>query len=139
MAAGEAHMPDGATGPIEPARRWRWMSSYVFLVLAGLTMVAPLAWMAITSLQPESADVMDFRRPWPQGGPHWSNYREVFRDTGVGRALFNSFIVTVLVTAGLVLTSSLAAFAFARLRFFARDQIFLGYLATMMIPGMVTM
>ncbi len=50
-----------------------------------------------------------------------------------------SIIVALCVTFGQVITASLAAYAFARLKFFARDKLFLGYLATMMIPGTVTM
>ena len=70
---------------------------------------------------------------------HWQNYQRAFSETGCARALLNSAVVTVLVTLGLIFTSSLAAYAFARLDFFGRDRIFLGYLATMMIPGAVTM
>ena len=47
--------------------------------------------------------------------------------------------MTIAVTFGQVLTCSLAAFAFARLRFPGRDKLFMGYLATMMIPGAVTL
>jgi multiple sugar transport system permease protein len=60
-------------------------------------------------------------------------------ETNFARALFNSAFITITVTCGQVFTSSLAAFAFARLKFFGRDRIFLGYLATMMIPAAVTM
>jgi len=67
------------------------------------------------------------------------NYQRVFQETNFGRALFNSIVVTLIVTFGQVFTSSLAAFAFARLRFTGRDKLFFGYLATMMIPGSVTM
>ena len=70
---------------------------------------------------------------------HWENYRTVVVEINFARALFNSFLVTVTVTFGMVFTSSLAAFAFARLTFTGRDRIFLSYLATMMIPGAVTM
>jgi multiple sugar transport system permease protein len=70
---------------------------------------------------------------------HWENYTTVIVETHFARVLFNSVFITVVVTAGMVLTSSLAAFAFARLNFRGRDQIFLGYLATMMIPSAVTM
>jgi multiple sugar transport system permease protein len=51
----------------------------------------------------------------------------------------NSLIVTCVVTVGAVFTSSLAAFAFARLRFPGRDKLFIGYLGTMMVPAVVTM
>lgn len=67
------------------------------------------------------------------------NYTVVLTETNFGRALFNSVLVTVCVTLGQLVTSSLAAFAFARLKFFGRDKIFLAYLATMMIPTSVTM
>lgn len=67
------------------------------------------------------------------------NYKVVLTETNFGRALFNSVLVTVCITLGQLVTSSLAAFAFARLKFFARDKIFLAYLATMMIPVSVTM
>ena len=70
---------------------------------------------------------------------HWENYRTVIVEINFARALFNSFVVTVSVTFGMVFTSSLAAFAFARLSFTGRDRIFLCYLATMMIPAAVTM
>lgn len=113
--------------------------SYALLGIVGVTMVFPLLWMILTSLQKPGADAMDFHHPVPNDGLRWANYKAVFQDTGVARSLLNSTMVTVAVTAGLVCTSSLAAFAFARLKFFGRDKIFLGYLATMMIPGVVTM
>ena len=70
---------------------------------------------------------------------HWENYKIVIVETKFARVLFNSVFVTICVTFGLVFTSSLAAFSFARLIFIGRDKIFLSYLATMMIPGAVTM
>ena len=56
-----------------------------------------------------------------------------------GRAFINSLLVCTLITLGQVFTSSLAAYAFARLEFPGRDKLFLAYLATMMVPGAVTM
>lgn len=56
-----------------------------------------------------------------------------------GRAYLNSLAVSLIVTLGQVITCVLAAYAFARLQFFGRDVIFMAYLATMMIPGAVTM
>lgn len=71
----------------------------------------------------------------------WRNYAEVNRQTeGMFlRWYFNSFFVAIAVTVGQVATSSCAAYAFARLRFPLRDKLFLGYLATMMVPATVTM
>jgi len=68
------------------------------------------------------------------------NYPRAIERAGVfGRAYLNSIIVAIIVTVGQVFTSSLAAYAFARLKFPGRDVLFMGYLATMMIPGAVTM
>ena len=71
----------------------------------------------------------------------WRNYGDVLWGTGIpfGRSYLNSLIVALMVTLGQVVTSSMAAYAFARLKFPLRDKLFLGYLATMMIPGAVTM
>lgn len=69
----------------------------------------------------------------------WSNYPTAWHKVPFGRAYINTIIMAVTVTLGQVITSSLAAFAFARLRFPGRDKLFLGYLATMMIPGAVTL
>lgn len=70
---------------------------------------------------------------------HWSNYEHVIYDLSFARAFLNSVLVTGITTFGLVLTSSLAAYAFARMQFLGRDQLFIGYLATMMVPSTVTM
>ena len=86
---------------------------------------------------------------------HWENYRDAWRAEGVkvtdaffgllhqadGFFVFylNSIFVSVCVTVGVVFTSSLAAFAFARMRFPGRDAIFVGYLATLMVPAIVVM
>ena len=69
----------------------------------------------------------------------WDNYPVTWNKLPFGRAYINTIIMAVSITVGQVITSSLAAFAFARLRFPGRDKLFLGYLATMMIPGAVTL
>lgn len=72
----------------------------------------------------------------------WGNYPEAWSAypfLSFGRAYVNSLLVAGLVTLGQVITSALAAYAFARLRFPGRDALFIAYLATMMVPGAVTM
>jgi multiple sugar transport system permease protein len=115
-----------------------YLLSYVFLIVVGISMIAPLLWMVSTSLKAPDAEVLSPSN-WLPGELHWENYRTVMVETNFARALFNSAFITITVTCGQVFTSSLAAFAFARLKFFGRDRIFLGYLATMMIPAAVTM
>jgi multiple sugar transport system permease protein len=84
---------------------------------------------------------------------HWENYLDAWRGIRVQEAFggrlhnvdgfvvfyLNSLLVSICVTLGTVLTSSLAAFAFARMRFPGRDQVFVGYLATLMVPSIVIM
>jgi multiple sugar transport system permease protein len=67
------------------------------------------------------------------------NFAETFAAVPFGRFYWNSLVVATATTALQILTASLAAFAFARLRFPGRDAIFLPYLATLMIPFQVTM
>ena len=69
----------------------------------------------------------------------WQNYPEAWNKLPFDRAYVNTLIMSVTITLGQLVTCSLAAFAFARLRFPGRDKLFLGYLATMMIPGAVTL
>jgi len=72
--------------------------------------------------------------------PRWENFKRAWTISGVfGRAYINSILVALIITIGQVFTSSLAAYAFSRLEFPGRDKLFLAYLATMMIPGAVTM
>jgi len=68
-----------------------------------------------------------------------SNYTKAWNAVSLGRGYLNSIVIALIVTLGQVFTSSLAAYAFARLNFRGRDMLFFGYLATMMIPGAVTM
>ncbi len=69
----------------------------------------------------------------------WYNYLEVFRQIPFSRYYINSIFVAAWVTFLQVLTSSMAAFAFARLEWPGRDKIFVLYLSTMMLPGLVMM
>ncbi|MDP8262255.1 MAG: carbohydrate ABC transporter permease [Candidatus Ancaeobacter aquaticus] len=69
----------------------------------------------------------------------WGNYVRAWKAIPFGRGYINSLILTLTVTIGQVLTSSMAAYAFARLQFPGRDKLFLAYLSTLMIPGVVTL
>ncbi|MCC6240864.1 MAG: carbohydrate ABC transporter permease [Phycisphaerales bacterium] len=115
---------------------WVRLLCYTILIIGGASMLFPLSWMIITSLRPEGSSVMELSLNFK---PHWENYRTAWSQTHFDRALFNSALVTLCVTVAQVLTSALAAFAFARLKFFGRDKIFMGYLATMMVPEAITM
>ena len=127
------------------ARKRIWIKragAYLFLSVGALAMVAPFLWMVTTSLK-EPGSIFSYDKPWWQDWiPFqfvWSNYVKAWHVVPFARFYLNSLFVSLCVTAGQVATSAMAAYAFARLNFPGRDQIFFAYLATMMIPGAVTM
>ena len=114
---------------------------YLSLTLGGVTMILPFLWMISTSLKSYNSififNLADIR--WIPKPVYWKNYIDVWKVVPFARFYLNSIFVCVAVTFGQVATSALAAYAFARLRFPGRDKLFFAYLATMMIPGSVTM
>jgi ABC-type glycerol-3-phosphate transport system permease component len=94
--------------------------------------------MVLTSLKDLSEVGLESWLP-QDAGWHPGNYLEVFRQIPFGRYYWNSLYIAFTVTLLQVLTSALAGFAFARLTWPGRDKVFLLYLATMMLPGLVLM
>ncbi len=116
--------------------------AYLFLAAGALAMVAPFLWMLTTSLKPPGALFSYDRIWWKDWLPSqfvWANYVQAWSVVPFARFYLNSIFVSICVTAGQVMTSAMAAYAFARLQFPGRDKIFFAYLATMMVPGAVTM
>jgi multiple sugar transport system permease protein len=109
---------------------------YAALILGSVIMVMPFLLMLVVSLFPNEAFLA---RRFPLDQMTLDNYAETFRVVPFGRYFVNSTIVTLTVTGLQILISSLAAFAFARLRFRGREVIFGLYLATLMIPAQVTL
>jgi multiple sugar transport system permease protein len=107
---------------------------YFTLTLIALIMATPFVWMFLTSFK-SIPDVESFNFIPKNWIP--SNYLEVFRQIPFAKYYFNSFFVAGWVTFLTCITSSMAAYAFARLKWTGRDNIFKLYLATMMIPGIV--
>jgi len=120
-------------------KRWQSIGWYGVLGLGAVTMLIPFYWMIVTSLkEPGEAFLTAGIDLWPKK-LYWANYPDAWREINLPRLYFNSIFVAAVGTLGQVLTSSMAAYAFARLKFPGRDRLFFGYLATMMIPGSVTM
>jgi multiple sugar transport system permease protein len=106
------------------------------LVLGSFIMLAPFGVMLVVSLFPNEAFLS---RSFPLEQISLDNYFETFRVVPFGRYYLNSAIVATSSTLLQLTISSMAAFAFARLRFRGREAIFIVYLATLMIPFLVTM
>jgi multiple sugar transport system permease protein len=116
---------------------WRLIPAYLLFGIGSAMMLVPFLWMISTSLK-ANAEVFVYPPVWLPSKPLWSNYTHVLELIPFGRYLLNTTLVATTVTVLEVLTSSLAAFAFARVDFPGRDRLFLIYLATLMIPGQVT-
>jgi len=106
------------------------------LVIVSLFSLAPFAWMVLASFKPlQEAELPNVvPSQW-----HPENYSAVFKQIPFVRYYLNSLFVASWVTFLTVLTSAMAAFAFSRLKWKGRDQLFQLYLATLMVPGVVTM
>ncbi|MDP3176751.1 MAG: carbohydrate ABC transporter permease [Spirochaetaceae bacterium] len=112
--------------------------AYALLVSLAVTMLLPFAWMAAASLQMDK-DVFRFPFRWIPKEPRWKNYRLIWQRVPFLTFIFNTAKLTLIITSLQILTSSLAAYAFARLEFKGRDAIFLGYVATIAVPWQVYM
>ena len=157
-AAPERQLPERHASARNPrAEAARRILSHAVLILVALTMMLPFFWMVFTSLKPlsevESGHFLP--RVWqvsyerdprdPERYSRVNNYGEVIaskdknRRIAFGRYYFNSVLIAGWVTLLQVLTSAMAAYAFTRIRWPFREQVFLLYLATLMIPGVVTL
>lgn len=110
---------------------------YGVLLALALSMLLPFIWMVMTSFMDELEVSQYPPKLWPRRFL-WSNYREALTLLPFGRFFLNSVVMSAGAVALQLLVCSMAAFAFARLRFRGRDRIFGLYLATMMIPVIVT-
>lgn len=108
----------------------------VILLLGGIICLMPLAWMISTSFKPE-LDVFEYPIHWIPKRWNFNTYKTVFTDALFPRYFWNSIVVTFFSVVGNVFFSSIAAYAFARLRFKGRNLLFMIYLATMMVPNQV--
>ena len=115
-------------------------STFLHLLLAAgaVTMILPFLWMLSTSLKPES-EIFRFPPVWIPHTWRWANYREAMQAADFGRYSLNTVIYAVVITFSNLLLCSMAAYAFARLRFRGRNLLFILTLGTMMVPGQVTM
>lgn len=112
--------------------------SYVFLSVGAFTMLVPFFWMVTTSFK-EPAGIFKMPPEWIPDPFTLENYVKVWEKTELARGFVNSMIIAVTSTTGEILTSTLAGYAFARIRFRGRNTLFALLLSTMMIPGVVTM
>jgi multiple sugar transport system permease protein len=110
----------------------------VAAIAVALSMILPFLWMLSTSLMGE-LEVYQFPPRFFPSTLRWSNFAEALSLQPFGRYFLNTAIIALGSVAGQLVFCSMAAYAFARLRFRGRETLFRLYLATMMIPAMVTL
>lgn len=108
----------------------------ILLLVVGLVIIFPFIYMFASSLK-EPGDIVKVPPELFPAVPKWSNYAEVLEVVPIGTQLVNSAIVTLGVTLGWLVTSTLAGYAFARLEFPGRDLLFSAFLGTLMVPFVV--
>jgi multiple sugar transport system permease protein len=125
-------VPSGGRRASAPRRAF----AYFGLVALAIVCVLPFVWMLATSLKTVDEVIREPHKLIP-AHPQFSNYSSLWDQFPMSAWIWNSFYITAAVTIGVVATSALAAYAFARIEFPGRNIIFLAFLATLMIPGMV--
>jgi multiple sugar transport system permease protein/raffinose/stachyose/melibiose transport system permease protein len=123
-------MKEGAKYKIE--RFFKDFAIHIFLIIISITCLFPLLWMAGSSLKTQQTIFSDMSI-FPKH-PVWNNFYDAWTKGGFGMYFLNSLFYTVTVVFGIVIISSLAAFAFSRLKFPGKNILFYMFLAAMMIP-----
>jgi len=111
---------------------------HLLLYAMAFVTVAPFLWMLLASFK-DLGEILQYPPTWIPQRIILDNFINAFQAAPFGRFYFNSLFVASAVTLGQLFTCSLAAYAFARLKFWGRDVLFYIFLGTMMVPGQVTM
>jgi multiple sugar transport system permease protein len=123
--------------PISQRSGWLFHTlSYGMMVILAMVMILPFLWMLSTSLKSQEYILT----ATPQFMPRpvtFESYIELFGRIHIGRIFFNSLFVATVGTVGQILIAAMAAFAFSRIEWRGRDNVFVLYLATMMLPAVV--
>jgi multiple sugar transport system permease protein len=130
----------GEAGMVErPRRRFLPFDAWhLFLAPLAAVMLLPLVWMVVTSLETEA---QTFHFPpilWP-GTLRFGNYADVIRESAFGTWFWNTTVVTVAIVVSNLVLCTLAAYAFARIRFLGRGFVYFVLLATLMVPLQVVL
>lgn len=108
---------------------------YVLLTLWALIVLFPFYWMILTSIKSYGSYNAEYIPSFFTLSPTLQNYVDAFTTVSLGKYLLNTFLFTVVTTALMVVVSTLAAFAFARLEFKGKNLAFTLFLSLMMIPN----
>jgi ABC-type glycerol-3-phosphate transport system permease component len=112
---------------------------YLVLILLAASFILPFYWMATSALKTDS-EIYTVPPVWFPQHPRWNNYPDAWRVSNFNLYVVNTIVrYAVPLTIAVTLSSAIVAYGFSRLRWPGRDTLFSVCLATMMIPGAVTM
>lgn len=112
---------------------------YIILILIALVMIVPFLWMLSASIKSDREVFQMNPFVWIPENPKWSNYRDIWTKIPFAKFVSNTVFLTIVVTFLQLLTSSFAAYSFAKLTFRHKKGLFLAYIATIAMPWQVYM
>lgn len=112
---------------------------YVILILIALIMIIPFLWMLSASIKSDREVFQMNPFVWIPENPKWSNYKDIWTKIPFAKFVCNTVFLTLVVTFLQLLTSSFAAYSFAKLNFRYKKGLFLAYIATIAMPWQVYM
>jgi multiple sugar transport system permease protein len=112
--------------------------AYLLAGMGSVLFLLPLFWMISSSLKP-NYQVLEVPPRWLPNPIQWSNYSEALTYVPFGRFVINTFVIAALTIVGHMLSCTVVAYGFARLRAPGKETLFIVLLATMMLPYPVTM
>ena len=126
--------------PERPSQRqwWRSLLKHLVLLVLAIIFIFPLLWMLDTSLKP-LPQTLTFPPTWIPHPILFSNYPDALASEPFGSYFFHTLVYGVSTVVGVVLSSSLVAYGFSRIRWRGRDRVFYVMVATMLLPYIVTL
>lgn len=112
---------------------------YAILIIITLVMIIPFLWMLSASIKSNREVFLMDPFEWIPAVPKWDNYVKIWTKIPLLRFVENTVILTIVVTTLQLLTSSFAAYSFAKLEFKHKNAIFMAYVATIAMPWQVYM
>jgi multiple sugar transport system permease protein len=126
------------TSPSSLGKGIRLAVFYLLLLVILLVFITPYLFSAFAAFK-TLPDILAQSPARPPMNPTLDNFKTIFTQDNFGRYLLNTLLVTVILTTGQVIFSLMGAYAFARMEFPGRDGLFWMYLATLMVPNVVTL
>jgi multiple sugar transport system permease protein len=131
-------MMDASPSP-NARRKMAWtIASYAALTCIGLAFMLPFVWMVSTSVKP-SDQVFVYPPQWIPDPVLWSNYRQAMTAVPFLLYIRNTLVISGMTIVGTIISCSLVAYGFSRVRWIGRDVVFVVVLATMMLPTATTL